>query len=146
MFLGGQTSSILSNVGDALPADLGSGGDTTGDTTRDPVNDNPTAGQIADGKATVPEQATQPDLLIIRTGQLTIEVASLDDAVVTARTRVLAVGGYVSGSDQSADSDQAAAAVTFRIPAGRWDDALTAVEGVGAATRSLHVETAAVTN
>jgi uncharacterized protein DUF4349 len=144
VLLGGQTSSILSNVG--APIGGGSGGDTTGDPNGEPANDNPAAGQIADGKAAVPEQATQPELLIIRTGQLTIEVGNLDDAVAAARDRVLAVGGYVSSSDQSTDSDQAAAAVRFRIPAARWDDALAAIQGVGAATRSLHVETEAITN
>jgi hypothetical protein len=141
VFVGGQTSAILSNVG----APIG-GGDTTGDTTGNPATDNPTAGQIADGKATVPEQATQPELLIIRTGQLTIEVRSLDEAVAAARDRVTAAGGSVSGSDQSTDADQAAAAVTYRVPAARWDDVLAAVRGLGTATRNLHVETAAVTN
>jgi hypothetical protein len=143
IFLGGQTSSILSNVG----APIGGGhGDTTGDSTGDPANDNTTAGQIADGRATVPEQAPQPELLIIRTGQLTMEVTKLDEAVAAARDRVVAVGGFVSGSDQSTDSDQAAAAVTYRIPAARWDDALAAIRGLAGATRNLHVETAAVTN
>ena len=98
-----------------------------------------TGGQVADADATVPE------LLIIRTGQLTIEVGDLDAATAAARERVVAAGGYVSGSDQTAGGDDASAAVTFRIPASRWDDALAAVQGLATTTRNLHVETEAVT-
>ena len=72
-------------------------------------------GQVADAEATAPE------LLIIRTGQLEIEVADLD-AAAGARSRVIAVGGYVSASEERA-GDDATATVTFRIPADRWDDA-----------------------
>ena len=51
----------------------------------------------------------------------------------------------MSGSDQTAGGDDASAAVTFRIPASRWDDALAAVQGLAMAARDLHVETDEVT-
>jgi uncharacterized protein DUF4349 len=146
--LGGQTSSILSNVGNAIgdpstggAARSGAGGaEAAGDTTDARGAPEQNGGQVADA------DAPAPDLLIIRTGTLTIEVDDLDAAVAAARDRVAAVGGFVSGSDQSSATEEAAAAVTFRIPAGRWDDALAAVRDLGRATRALHVETEAVTN
>ena len=145
LLLGGQTSMILSNVGNAIgdPGNggpLAGGGTGGGDTTGKPLPPDQTGGQVADANAIAPE------LLIIRTGQLTIEVGDLDAATAAARERVVAAGGYVSGSDQTAGGDDASAAVTFRIPASRWDDALAAVQGLATRTRNLHVETEAVTN
>jgi len=145
LLLGGQTSMILSNVGNAIgdPGNggpLAGGGTGGGDTTGEPPPPDQTGGQVADANAIAPE------LLIIRTGQLTIEVGDLDAATAAARERVVAAGGYVSGSDQTAGGDDASAAVTFRIPASRWDDALAAVQGLATRTRNLHVETEAVTN
>ena len=143
IFLGGQTTSILSNVGAALPADLG-GGDTTGNLpdedggVTDTTDPDGKGGQVADAEATAPE------LLIIRTGQLELEVTDLEAAVTGARSRVIAVGGYVSSSEERA-GDDAAATVTFRVPADRWDDALAAVRGAGGETRHLQVQTQAVT-
>ncbi|MFL5775417.1 MAG: DUF4349 domain-containing protein [Chloroflexota bacterium] len=82
----------------------------------------------------------------MRTGRVTIEVSSLDPAVARAHDGVVALGGFVSGSDQSTENEQAAASVTFRVPADRSDDALAAVRDLATATRTLHVETEAVTN
>jgi Flp pilus assembly pilin Flp len=155
LLMGGQVSSILSNVGNSIGggnfgSDFGGGGDTTGNDTSGGdtaggTTTDPQAGDEIDGK-TVETVETAPELLIIRTGELEIEVGDLDAAVSAARSRVVAVGGYISGSDQSADGGEAAAAVTFRVPADRWDDALTAVRGLATGTRKLHVETEAVTN
>jgi Domain of unknown function (DUF4349) len=147
LFLGGQTTSILSNVGHALPP--GPGGDATGFSDQgagaldeggvtDTTDSDGKGGQVADAEARAPE------LLIIRTGQLELEVADLDGAVAAARSRVIAVGGYVSSSEEHA-GDDATATVTFRIPADRWDDALAAVRGVAGDTRHLQVQTQAVT-
>jgi Domain of unknown function (DUF4349) len=148
VFLGGQVSSILSNVGNALPGvDIGSGvggrtsaGDTTGGDTAEPEADTSTDGQVAGAAATAPE------LLIIRNGRLEIEVRDLDVALGAATSRVVAVGGFVSSSEQTAGGPDATATVAFRVPAGRWDDALAAVKGLATATRSLQVDTEAVTN
>jgi hypothetical protein len=150
VLMGGQVSSILSNVGNSVGGgDVGSGvsGDTTGnDTSGGDTADSDTTGGATTGGQVADAAATAPELLIIRTGELEIEVRDLEAAVSAARSRVVAVGGYISGSDQSATGDEGAAAVTFRIPADRWDDALAAVRGLATATRNLHVETEAVTN
>jgi Domain of unknown function (DUF4349) len=144
--LGGQTSSILSNVGNAIGVPderTGSNSSGGGDTVEPPTgtaSGGTTDRQVADADAIAPE------LLIIRTGQLTIEVGDLEAAVAQARARVVEAGGFVSGSDQTAGGDDATASVTFRIPADRWDEALAAVRGLAIATRNLHVETEAVTS
>ncbi len=79
-------------------------------------------------------QATTPDgsgPLIVRTGQLDLQVADMEAAIHAAETAITAVGGYVSGSQRSGDADKATAIVMFRIPAARWTDALDALRKLG---------------
>jgi hypothetical protein len=70
------------------------------------------------------------DLLIIKTGNLVLQVTSIDAALASATHQIDALGGYVSGSDRSGDGDTAQASVTFRVPAARWDEALTGLRGL----------------
>jgi hypothetical protein len=79
-------------------------------------------------------QATTPDgsgPLIVRTGQLDLQVADIEAAIHAAETAITAVGGYVSGSQRSGDAEKATAIVMFRIPAARWTDALDALRKLG---------------
>ena len=142
-FGGGQTSTILSNVGAAVggaPQTGGQGdpaGSGTGGSGNSGVDDG---GQVADAAARPPE------LLIIRTGQLEIVVPDLHAAVAAADERVTAVGGYVGSSDETASGSESKASVVYRIPADRWDDALAAVRGLASQTLRAQVQTEAVTN
>ncbi len=138
VLMGGQTSTILSNVG----APINNVGSDTGDpvgVVEDALVDE--GKQVADAAGA----AAPPELLIIRTGQLEIEVADLAAAVATARTRVLAVGGYVSASDETATDGQANASAVYRVPADRWDEALDGIRGLASQVRAQQVETEAVT-
>jgi hypothetical protein len=69
--------------------------------------------------------------LIVRTGQMDLQVADLEAAIRSAEAAVTAVGGYVSGSQRSGDADKASASVMFRIPAARWTEALDALRKLG---------------
>lgn len=140
LFLGGQVTAILSSVGNSI------GGESVGGEPEAPPNGGVTDVTDPDGKGgqVADAEAAPPELLIIRTGQLEIEVADLEAAVAGARSRVISIGGYVSSSDEQA-GDDATSTVTFRVPAERWDDALAAVRGVADATRHLQVQTQAVT-
>lgn len=139
IFLGGQTSAILSNVGSAI---------NTGNEAGDPAGGQQDVGAPVDeGKqvADAAGAAAPPELLIIRTGQLEIEVGDLAAGVATARTRVLAVGGYISASDETASNEGASASAVYRIPADRWDEALDGIRGIASQVRGQQVETEAVT-
>jgi hypothetical protein len=70
--------------------------------------------------------------LIVRTGQLNLEVAVLDDALAAAEQIVVAAGGYVAASQRQGDGENAGAMVTFRIPVERWETTLAALRKVGA--------------
>jgi hypothetical protein len=73
----------------------------------------------------------RPDLQIIKTGSITIQVPAIDAGLAAATRAIDALGGYASASERSGSGDDAGASATFRIPAGRWDDALIAVRAVG---------------
>lgn len=70
------------------------------------------------------------NLLIIKTGNLTLQVSGIDDALTAATQKVDALGGYVSASQRSGDEESDYASVTFRIPAASWDQALVALRGL----------------
>ena len=143
--IGGQVSTILSTVGSSITTgNVGTGVDTAAGDETQADGDAPadTGGQVADAGGA----AAQPDLLIIRTGKLDLEVTDLATAIAAARTRVLAVGGYVSASDESTSGDRASASAVYRVPAGRWDDALDGVRRVATTVTQLQVETEAVTS
>lgn len=70
--------------------------------------------------------------LIVRSGQLNLEVAVLDDALAAAERAVVAAGGYVAASQRQGDDENAGAMVTFRIPVERWEPTLAELRTVGA--------------
>lgn len=138
VFMGGQTSAILSTVGAAV--NTGNEGGDPASGQQDPATPAGEGDQVADAGG-----AALPELLIIRTGHVEIEVPDLAAAVASARTRVLAVGGYVSASDESASGEGASASAVYRIPANRWDEALEGIRGLATVVRGQQVETEAVT-
>lgn len=85
-------------------------------------------GPIDVGVASVPD-ASSP--LIVRTGQLDLQVADLEAAIRNAEAAVAAVGGYVAGSQRSGDADRASASLVFRVPAVRWTETLDALRKLG---------------
>ena len=72
----------------------------------------------------------QPDLLIIKTGEMVLQVTGINDALTSATQQITGLGGYASGSERSGDGDSDQASITFRIPAAHWDEALAALRGV----------------
>ena len=111
--------------------------DTTGSTVEGGPVPAATAGP-AQGGGTDSAASDQQDAaalvdqtLVVKTGSLQVEVADVDATLVKARTLIAGFGGYVSGSQQSLESDQPIASITYRIPAARWDDAVAALRGLG---------------
>jgi len=131
----GGSSAILSTVGSSV------GGDANGAPAAAPGAAPAEAGGKADQQGNGPVDANLlGGPLIVRTGQLTLEVTVLDDALVDADAAVTAAGGYVAGSQRQGDGDSASATVTYRIPAERWVATLAALRAVG--TKVLSEQTA----
>ncbi len=77
-----------------------------------------------------PETATPA--MMIRTGYATLEVSKLDPAIVQVRTLAAKLGGYVTNSSTAGGRDQVRAAMLeLRIPAQRYDEAVSALAEIG---------------
>jgi hypothetical protein len=74
--------------------------------------------------------ASRPELLIIKTGSLELQVEAVDAAVEAADAKITALGGYVSGSEQVGEGEDVSATITYRIPADQWGAALKALRGL----------------
>ena len=86
-----------------------------------------------------PQDAVPDVSLIVRTGTMTVEVPTIDPALLKARTEIAGLGGYVSASDQANDGDRTIASVTYRFPSARWEDAQTAIRAI--ATKVVSAKT-----
>jgi uncharacterized protein DUF4349 len=84
-------------------------------------------GNNADGSQPL---AAPVERQIIKTGEITIEVSNVANALGRVRAMALELGGYVGGSQAGTLED--AATLTLRIPAARFDDALAGLHGLDA--------------
>lgn len=95
------------------------------------------SGTGGDNGGAVPD----PALKIVYTGSLQMVVGNVPDALARAKMAVAAAGGYIGASQESNDGDRPSATITYRIPAAKWDETITAIRGVG--TKVVHEETQA---
>jgi hypothetical protein len=81
------------------------------------------------------DSGSQPAILrdnlrIVYTGSLDLVVDDLAASLAKARTAILATGGYIGASQESNDGDRSTAVITYRIPASRWEDGVSALRGL----------------
>jgi Domain of unknown function (DUF4349) len=79
--------------------------------------------------------------LIVRTGTLELQVKDITGVVARARDFVASLGGYVAGSEESNQGEKHTAAITYRVPVARWQEAITELRGL--ADQVLHEATKA---
>lgn len=85
------------------------------------------------------------DARIIRTGTIDLEVGDVGASLTRARDAIRGMGGYIGASTTQNDGDTPIASVTYRIPAGRWEDALDVLRAIsGAGTKVVSERTEAV--
>lgn len=86
----------------------------------------------SNGKPIAGDQALAADqTLIVKTGSLSLEVASVENALGQAQAAIQGMGGRVESSNRFGDGDNLTATVTYRLPVARWDDALEAIRRLG---------------
>lgn len=81
------------------------------------------------GTDTANQYAAVVDQQIVKTGEVTLQVAKVADASSQVRAMAATLGGYV-GAAQAGTLDQSAT-LTLRIPAARFDDALSRLHEIG---------------
>jgi hypothetical protein len=165
--LGSQVSGVLSTVGasvgnpgdyagggggssggDQAGSDDGSGGtDASGGSGSGGTGSGGTGGGSDGGSGGSGQllDAARPELLVIKTGEITIQVNDIDVAIAAATRSMDGFGGYVSGTGRSGTDEDAEGTITVRIPAGAWDAALVALRGLGGTILDEHSETEDVT-
>jgi Domain of unknown function (DUF4349) len=78
--------------------------------------------------------------MIIRTGQASVQVDSLDRGIRAVRALAGRVGGYIANSSIAEGADQMhSATLEIKIPAPRFDDAISGLQPIG------HLESVSVT-
>ena len=70
---------------------------------------------------------TSAPSMIIKTGQLDMQVSNPEASAAQADGIVGAAGGYVSASARSGDADTLVISVTYRIPVAKWDATLASI-------------------
>lgn len=78
---------------------------------------------------TTNQYAATTDQRIVKTGEVTLQVSSVADASSQVRAMAVTLGGYVGGA-QAGTLDESAT-LTLRIPAARFDDALSRLHEIG---------------
>ena len=155
---GAVASQLLLGAGESRPAVLdrvgAAFGGTTGEKALAPVGPATAGGAAQDGSTGTGGStgaqgfvldASRPDLLVIKTGSLELQVSDIDRALASASAKIAALGGYASGSDRSGDGEAAHASVTYRVPASAWDDAVAALRGLAVKVVAEHSQTDDVT-
>jgi hypothetical protein len=70
--------------------------------------------------------------MVIRTGHASVEVTSLDTAVARVRAIATALGGYIANTTlQSGEHEVRSATLEIKIPAARFDQAVTGLSAIG---------------
>ena len=141
--LGGRVPTVLSKVGAAIgdptqrggPIDPTGGGTAATDGGAAASSGSGTGGQVADAGTTI------PSLLIVRTGQLELEVGDVTVGTAAADAAVLRAGGYISGSNRRVDVGDASATVAYRIPSATWQPTLDALHRLATQVRNEQVKT-----
>jgi len=78
------------------------------------------------------DTTTIPASMIVRTGQAQIEVASVDDASTKIRQLAQRLGGYIANSSRQSGKDQIrSATLEVKLPAPRFDEALSGLNPIG---------------
>jgi hypothetical protein len=75
-------------------------------------------------------EATAMERLIIRTAELRLRVVDVDAVEASLKGKVGELGGYVLSAQKSGSGDAATLQVSFRVPAERFEEALTAVQAM----------------
>lgn len=132
------SSAVLSNVGAPIPGDQGSSERNMSGGQAYPAASAAPSAASGNNSGSQPVDTTPQ---VVYTGSLQLVVGDVNDAVAKAKMAVDAVGGFVGASQESNNGDRPTATITYRIPAPKWDDTITAIRGV--ATKVVSEQTQA---
>jgi hypothetical protein len=108
--------------------------------------DQALAGNAAPPASAAPDASVR-ERMLIRTGELTLEVASADEASAEAQRYVKSIGGYVSNTSSYNEptSPELRLSLTLRLPNPRYDSAIAHLSARARYVRSQSTNTEDVT-
>lgn len=107
-------------------------GDAAGFTTRSYPMEAPAAIPSSSSPASSSAADSMPPAMIIRTGDASVEVDSLEEGIAAVRALATRLGGYVANTAMQAGKNQThAATLQLKIPSARFDEALSALSPIG---------------
>jgi hypothetical protein len=118
------TAAPASQAG-AIPAPVDPGGKDLGVTGQAATTAAPATAAPAVGATTAPESAAQT--LVVKTGQLVLQVSNAEGSANQVNGIVTSAGGYVASSSRSGDTDTLTISATYRIPVAKWDATIAAI-------------------
>jgi len=90
------------------------------------------ASDMASGNQPLNMNQATADPMLIRTGDASLEVANVDSAAAAVQALATSLGGYVTSSNrQSGAYDVRSATLQLRIPAPRFDEAMSSLRPLG---------------
>lgn len=125
---GSPTSTTSENAQMAMPTTAAASGAAAESAAMDATGNRLVLPQ--EPQAAPVAQAQQNERMVIKTAQLQLEVASVDQAESTVRAKVEAMGGYIVQSQSVGSDEDRTITLTFRVPAARFEEALSGVEGM----------------
>jgi hypothetical protein len=137
----GQQAGVASEEHGFVPGEAAASAGTGGGDGA--ARDESNGGEAPQGAVPEPEGNAAPiEQRIVKTGEVSVEVADVPEAVGRVRAFTLELGGYVGGSQAGSRDD--VATLTLRVPAARFDDVLARLrdldgEVVAEATRESDV-------
>ncbi|MEO8509716.1 MAG: DUF4349 domain-containing protein [Chloroflexota bacterium] len=90
---------------------------------------NQSSNRDATGAGEAPSYAAPAEQRIIKTGEMSLEVQNVASTLASVRRIAAEIGGYIGGSQ--AGTLEQSATLTLRIPASRFDEALSRLRELG---------------
>lgn len=83
------------------------------------------------GVAEKPAAQASDERRILRTGEMAVAVTSVEDAAREVQALADRLGGYVANANLFREAERLRGTVSLRVPADRFGEAMSAVEGLG---------------
>jgi hypothetical protein len=131
--LGGKTAEVFTEVDQGLAT--GGGAPRLAATAapqgaQAPLEEMEYAADESGAVSNVAQQQNAIERMIIKSADLSLQVENVREAEAAVSAQVAALGGYVVRVEMSGTDERMTAHMTFRVPAERFDETLTGVQGL----------------
>jgi len=131
--LGGKTTEVFTEVDQGLATGGGVprlAATAAPQSAAAPLEELEYAADETGAVSNVAQQQNAVERMIIKSADLSLQVENVREAEAAVSAQVAALGGYVVRVEMNGTDERMTANMTFRVPAERFDEALTGVQGL----------------